>query len=138
MESLKQMKNKLIKFIKKHPYLYNLAKKVNRRLNRISPKQEYQSKYIYYTYMLEDEKELEKIKKHYQEVKTDISKLFIINTNPKYQPIMHQWIRDNQNILFADLNYFKKYKKKMLLDKAILLDYKTQNQKELLSYIQWK
>ena len=132
------MKNKLIKFIKKHPYLYNLAKKVNRRLNRISPKQEYQSKYIYYTYMLEDEKELEKIKKHYQEVKTDISKLFIINTNPKYQPIMHQWIRDNQNILFADLNYFKKYKRKMLLDKVILLDYKTQNQKELLSYIQWK
>lgn len=132
------MKNKLIKFIKKHPYLYNLAKKVNRRLNRIAPKQEYQSKYIYYTYMLEDENELEKIKKHYQEVKTDISKLFIIITNPKYQPIIHRWIRDNQNILFADLNYFKKYKKKMSLDKMILLDYKTQNQKELLSYIYWK
>lgn len=132
------MKNKIIKFVKKRPYLYNLAKKVNRRLNRIAPKQEYQSKYIYYTYMLEDEKELEKIKEHYQEVKTDYSKLFIIITNSKYQPVIHQWIRNNQNILFADLNYFEKYKKKMLLDKMILLDYQTQNQKELLSHIQWK
>lgn len=132
------MKDKVIKFIKKHPPLYNLAKKVNRRLNRISPKQEYQSKYIYYTYMLEEEPELEKIKKHYQEIKTDTSKLFVIITNPKYQSMIHEWIRKNQSILFADLSYFEKYKKKMLLDKAVLLDYKVQNQKELLPYIHWK
>lgn len=132
------MKDKLIKLVKKHPYLYNLAKKVNRKLNRIPPKQEYQSKIIYYTYILEEEKELELIKEHYQSIRTDKSKLFVILTNPKYQLDMNKWIRNNLDILFADLNYFKKYHKKMLLDKVTLIDYKMQKQRELLSYINWK
>lgn len=132
------MKNKLIKFVKKHPYLYNLAKKVNRILKKIPPKQEYQSNTVYYTYMLENEEELELIKKHYQMIKTDKSKLFIVVNNPKYQLNINKWIRKNLDILFADLNYFKKYRKNMLIDKVILLDYKMQNKNELLSYIKWK
>ena len=35
------MRGMLVKFVKKHRRLYNLAKKVNRRLNRLSPKKIY-------------------------------------------------------------------------------------------------
>lgn len=132
------MKSQLIKFIKRHPYLYNLAKKVNRRLNRIPPKQEEQSNIVYYTYMLENKEELEMIKEHYKKIQANKSKLFVIIDNPREQVNMHKWIRENLDILFADLNYFKKYRKKMLLDRIVLLDYKVQEQKELLSYINWK
>lgn len=129
------LKDKLIKFVKKHPFLYNLAKKINRKLNRIPPKQDYQSKVVYYTYMLEEENELELIKEHYSTLQTDNSKLFIINMNKKNQINMHKWIRNNSDILFADLNYFEKYHKKALADRLMLLDYKQNKQKEVLSYI---
>ena len=132
------MKDKIIKFIKKRPFLYNLAKKVKRKLDRISPKEGYPSKVIFYTYFMKDKEELELIKKHYQAIKTDKSKLLIIITNVECQQYIHKFIRENLDILFADLNYFKKYQKKMTMDRILLLDYHQEKEKEFLSYINWK
>lgn len=132
------MKDKIIKFIKKHPFLYNLAKKVKSKLDRIPPKENYQSKVVFYTYFMKDKEELELIKKHYQSIKTDKSKLFIIITSIECQQYIHKFIRENLDILFADLNYFKKYQKKMTMDRILLLNYHQEKEKEFLSYINWK
>lgn len=132
------MKNKIIKFVKKNPFLYNLAKKINRRLNRIPPKQEYHSKCIYYTYMMSNKEELELIKAHYNTIKTDKSKLFIVITDKEHQKDIHRLIRENLDILFADINYFKKYQKKMIMDRMLLLDYHQSKEQEILEYVNWK
>lgn len=132
------MKNKLIKFVKNNPFLYNLAKKINRKLKRIPPKQDYHSNVILYTYLMNNKEELDLIKNHYNSIKTDKSKLFIIITNIECQQYMHKFIRDNLDILFADLNYFKKYQRKIIMDRMLLLDYHQSKQNEILSYVNWK
>ena len=128
------MKDKIIKFVKKHPFLYNLAKKVNRKLNRVPPKKEYTSSYIYFTYQMEDLNELEKIRSHYNSIKNNNSKLFIIIKNKDYQIEMNRIIRENLDILFADLNYFEKYQKKLRLGNLLLLDYRN-DYKDILKYL---
>lgn len=129
------MKDKIIKFIKKNPFLYNLGKKVNQILSKTNKVQKNNSDTIYYTYILNDEKELEVIKEHYKKNKKDNSKLLIININPDNNIKIHFWMRNNLDISFADINYFKKYKTKMLLEKMELVNYKNDNQNEMLSYI---
>ena len=128
------MKDKIIKFVKKHPFLYNLAKKVNRKLNRVPPKKEYTSSYIYFTYQMEDLNELKKIRSHYNSIKNNNSKLFIIIKNKDYQIEMNRIIRENLDILFADLNYFEKYQKKLRLGNLLLLDYRN-DYKDILKYL---
>ena len=129
------MKDKIIKIIKKSPFLYNLAKKVNQILNKKPEVQKYESKTIYYTYMLNEEKELDLIKEHYKKIKEANSRLFVINTNPKNRINMHSWIRNNLDVSFADINYFKKYQTKLSTERMIILDYKSDKEQELLSYI---
>ena len=63
------MKNKIIQFVKNHPFLYNLAKKFNRKLNRVPVKVDYVTRIIYYTYTMKSEEDLEKIRKHYSTIK---------------------------------------------------------------------
>ena len=128
------MKDKIIKFIKQNPFLYNLAKKVNRKLNKIPPKQEYFSNIVYYIYILKEQDDLEKIKKHYKKVEENNSKLLIVIDNKDVATTIHKLIRENQNILFVDLNYFKYYQTKLQISKFIMLDYKEENL-ELLEYI---
>lgn len=129
------MKDKIIKFIKKNPFLYNLGKKVNQILNKTNKVQKNNSDTIYYTYILDDENELETIKEHYKNNRKDNTKLLIINTNPENKIKIHFWMRNNLDISFADINYFKKYKTKMLLEKMELVNYKNDNVNEILSYI---
>lgn len=121
------MKNKLIKFVKKHPFLYNLAKKVNRKLKKIPPKNEYKTNVIYYIYTMRKKDEIEKIKEHYNKIKSNNSRLLIVVDNIEYSLYMHELIRENQGISFADLNYFKKYNKNLSGKKYIMLDYNQEN-----------
>ncbi len=129
------MKNEIIKFIKKHPFLYNLAKKINRKLKVIPPKNSYSSDYVYYTYILKKEEELNKVKEHYRKIEKENTKLFIIVDNEEYCKYIHKFIRENVNILFASMQYFKRYNKKLKLNKYILLDYKNNDFDSLLNYI---
>lgn len=128
------MKDKIIKFIKKHPFFYNLAKKVNRKLNRVPPKKEYSSSFVYFTYQMENLEELEKIRKHFNAIKNNNSKLFIIIKNKDYQIEMNRIMRENLDILFADLNYFEKYQKKLGLGNLLLLDYRI-DYSDILKYL---
>lgn len=129
------MKNKIIRFIKNHPFLYNLAKKINRRLKVTPPKKSYSSDYIYYAYILKEAGELNKIKEHYKRIERENTKLFVIVDNEEYSQYIHKFIRENVNILFASMQYFEKYNKKLKLNKYLLLDYKDNKFDSLLNYI---
>lgn len=131
------MKNKIIKYVKKHPFLYNLAKKVNRRLNRVPVKVDYVTKSIYYTYIMKNQGELELIKNNYASIKKLNTKLFVIIDNKDLNKFIHKYIRENTNIQFASMDYFKKYHKTINANRMVVLDYnKDYKEQELLDYLQ--
>lgn len=131
------MKNKLIQFVKKHPFLYNLAKKINRKFNKVPVKVDYVTNVIYYTYILKKEEELPLIKKHFNKLKKENTKLFIVVDNKEYNKYIHKFIRENINILFASLDYFKTYHKNLNANRIILLDYNQDyTNMEILDYLQ--
>lgn len=131
------MKNKIIQFIKKHPFLYNLAKKFNRKLNRVPVKVDYVSRAIYYTYIMKNQGEIELIRNNYNHIKKQNTKLLIIVDNKDLNKYIHKYIRENTDILFASLDYFKKYHKTISASRMILLDYnKNYEEQELLNYLQ--
>ena len=78
--------------------------------------------------------ELEKIRKHFNSIKNNNSKLFIIIKNKDYQIEMNRIMRENLDILFADLNYFEKYQKKLGLGNLLLLDYRN-DYNDILKYL---
>ena len=118
------MRGMLVKFVKKHRRLYNLAKKVNRRLNRLSPKKIYSvDRYYYYTYTLKELNELELIKEHYNKIKKINTKLLVIIDNPSIACKITKLISENTDVLFTDLGYYQRYEKGFSMDKIILLDY---------------
>lgn len=131
------MKNKIIQFVKNHPFLYNLAKKFNRKLNRVPVKVDYVTRIIYYTYTMKSEEDLEKIRKHYSTIKKLNTKPFVIIDNNELNKFIHKYIRENTDIMFASLDYFKKYHKLLSANRMILLDFnKDYEDEELLEYLQ--
>lgn len=131
------MKNKIIQFVKNHPFLYNLAKKFNRKLNRVPVKVDYVTRIIYYTYTMKNEEDLEKIRKHYSTIKKLNTKPFVIIDNKELNKFIHKYIRENTDIMFASLDYFKKYHKLLSANRMILLDFnRDYENEELLEYLQ--
>lgn len=131
------MKNKIIQFVKNHPFLYNLAKKFNRKLNRVPVKVDYVTRIIYYTYTMKSEEDLEKIRKHYSTIKKLNTKPFVIIDNKELNKFIHKYIRENTDMMFASLDYFKKYHKLLSANRMILLDFnKDYESEELLEYLQ--
>ena len=131
------MKNKIIQFVKNHPFLYNLAKKFNRKLNRVPVKVDYVTRIIYYTYTMKSEEDLEKIRKHYSTIKKLNTKPFVIIDNNELNKFIHKYIRENTDIMFASLDYFKKYHKLLSANRMILLDFnKDYENEELLEFLQ--
>lgn len=131
------MKNKIIQFVKNHPFLYNLAKKFNRKLNRVPVKVDYVTRIIYYTYTMKNEEDLEKIRKHYSTIKKLNTKPFVIIDNNELNKYIHKYIRENTDMMFASLDYFKKYHKLLSANRMILLDFnKDYEDEELLEYLQ--
>lgn len=129
------MKNTLIRIVKNNKFLYNFAKKINRRLNRIPPKKEYKySDKTYYTYLLNNLNEIDKIEKHYNKIKNNKSELLIVIENDIISKDIHKLFRQYDNILFCDENYFRKYNKNFKCEKIILMDYNTEPN-EFLKYI---
>lgn len=130
------MKNMIIKFIKKHPSLYNLAKKVNRRLNRIKVNGYVNSDIVFYAYIMKNEKDLELIKKHYDNFKSYNTKLLVILDNLKVGKNIHKYIRENVGISFASFDYFKTYHKQLTVKKIVFLNYNSdKNDYEILNYV---
>ena len=70
----------------------------------------------------------------YDAIKNNNSKLFIIIKNKDYQIEMNRIMRENLDILFADLNYFKNYQKKLKLGNLLLLDYRN-DYNDILKYL---
>lgn len=126
------MKRLLIKFIKKVPFLYNIAKSINkkRHLKKLKANQDDETKYICYT--LDEIEELCKIREHYKSIKTPNTSLLIIIKNGKYNLQIHELIENNPNINFISLNYLEKYNKRIDIRNCIFLNYKI---KENLSLI---
>ena len=129
------MRGKLVKFVKKHRRLYNLAKKINRKFNGLSPKKIYNvDSFYYYAYTLKAVDELDLIKNHYGEIKKINTKLLVIIDNPSIACRITKLINDNPSVLFTDLGYYKNYEMKFNLDKVVLLDYRMDAQ-NILKYV---
>ena len=130
------MKNKIIKFIKNHKFLYNLAKKFNRRFNRVPVKVDYVTRIIYYAYTMKNQGEIELIRKHYNNIKKYDTRPLIIVDNKDLNKYIHKYIRENTDIMFASLDYFKKYHKNINANRVVLLDYKKDyEEQEILNYL---
>lgn len=130
------IKNAIVKLIKKVPFLYNLAKKVVNKKNKSLSYNNITNNDVYYIYIMKQEEELNEIKQHYDEIKKENSKLAIIVDDKDSYNYMHKIIRENINISFMDLQYFKTYNKKINVSKYILLDYKSnQYNKDIFEYV---
>lgn len=120
------MKSAIIGIVKKNKFLYNLAKKVNRKLGNIPPKKEYKtSNKIYFTYILENTNDIDKIKEHYDSIKNEKSILLIVIDDIAISKNIHKLMRQYDDILFSDANYFKNYNKNFPFEKIVLIDYKS-------------
>ena len=90
------MKNKIIQFVKNHPFLYNLAKKFNRKLNRVPVRVDYVTRVIYYTYTMKNEDDLKKIREHYSKAKRLNTKPYVIIDNNELNKYIHKYISEKQ------------------------------------------
>ncbi len=129
------MINYIILFIKKNPFLYNLAKKINRKLNK-SADSDFTGvpEIIYYAYIMKNPDELSIIREKYEKLQKYNTKLFVLVDNPNCDIIMHKLIRENPDVSFASSNYFKKHQAKLLNHKLMWLNY-TDSDIEMLDYL---
>lgn len=128
------MVNKIIAFIKKSPFLYNLAKRVNRAFAKTSNVPKKAAAFSYYVYIMKSEDELDKIIEHYNEIKKFNTKLFVLVDNKKLNILIHKFIRENPDICFASFDYFKKYRSKLSNYRVMWLNY-TDADRQLLNYL---
>ena len=120
----KKMKRLLIKFIKKVPFLYNIAKSINKKIypNKFVEKKDDDN--IYICYALDELEELEKVQEHYKLIQTEQTELLIIIKNNKYNLYMHELIENNPKINFISLSYIEKYHREISIKNLIFLDYR--------------
>ena len=118
------MKRLLIKFIKKVPFLYNIAKSINKKIypNKFVEKKDDDN--IYICYALDELEELEKVQEHYKLIQTEQTELLIIIKNNKYNLYMHELIENNPKINFISLSYIEKYHREISIKNLIFLDYR--------------
>lgn len=128
------MKKTIIKFIKRIPFLYKLARFVNKKLNpnKFFKKVEDDNKYI--CYVLQHIDELEKIQEHFTLLKTDKTRLLVVIKNKKYNLMLHNLIQENKDINFISYDYLEKYNKKIELKNIIFLDYNSQDNVEVVRH----
>lgn len=127
------MINIIIRIVKKSPFLYNLAKKINRKRNPM-PLPKTNKSILYYSYIMKEESDLEKIKENYSQIKKYNSKLFILVKNESLNLSLHKFIRKNPDICFASFDYFKKYRSFLSCFKAIWINIADED-RELLKYL---
>lgn len=128
------MINKIIYFIKKTPFLYRLAKRVNRRLRTSSAVPKPNKIVTYYGYILTDENQLPQFIEEYSKLAKYNTKLLILVDNASYNINMHRFIRENPDICFTSFDYYKKYHNKLSFYRVVWLNYTDAN-KELLDYL---
>ena len=129
------MINYIILFIKKNPFLYNLAKKINARFKKTDDS-DFTGipEIIYYAYIMKNPDELNIIKEKYENLQKYNTKLFVLIDNINCDIMMHKLIRENPDICFASSNYFKKHRAKLLNHKLMWLNY-TEQDVEMLDYL---
>ena len=118
------MKRLLIKFIKKVPFLYNIAKSINKKIYPNKFIEEKDDENIYICYALDELEELEKVQEHYKLIQTEQTELLIIIKNNKYNLYMHELIENNPKINFISLSYIEKYHREISIKNLIFLDYR--------------
>lgn len=131
---LNKIKNSIIAFIKKNPFLYNLAKKVNRKLSNNQTAYKRNPSYLYYGYIIKSEEELSAVTEHYNSVKRYDTHMICITYNPECNLAIHRLIRENPDICFMSFDYFKRYHLKFSNYRIIWLNY-TDEYSEILNYI---
>lgn len=120
------MKSKIINFIKKNPYLYNLAKKTYRLFNKEVDAKVYDDKTIYIGYILNNIDELEKINIHFNKLNINKSEilLFVNNDSININKLMPEYS-------VVSINYFKKYHKKYKPKNVFMYDFKEKNTNDI-------
>lgn len=131
---LNKFKNALIAFIKRSPFLYNLAKKVNRKLSRNQTAYKMNTSYTFYGYIIKSEEDISAVREHYNTVKRYDTHMLCMMKNPEYNLSMHRLIRENPDICFMSFDYFKRYHLKFSNYRIIWLNY-TDEYSEILNYI---
>lgn len=125
------MINAIIRFIKKSPFLYNLAKKVNRVFRKYDNVPKPGKKIIYYGYIMRDEAELPAIREDYNSIAKFDTKLFILIDNPEYNLKMHKFIRENPDICFANFDYFERHHFKFSVLRIMWMNFSKEDRKIL-------
>ena len=125
------MINFAIRCVKRNPFLYNLAKRILANLNHKKSIALKEKKLTYFAFVLKDLEELPKIKEKYEKIRRFDTKLFILIDNPSYNILMHKFIRDNNDICFSSLDYFKRYDAKISNNRIIWFDLSADNTKIL-------
>ncbi|MBR7133814.1 MAG: hypothetical protein IKD04_09820 [Clostridia bacterium] len=128
------MINAIIQFIKRTPFLYNLAKKANRVLRENDNTPELKKEIIYYGYIMRDEAQLSAIIEDYNSIAKFDTRLFVLIDNPEYKLKIHQFIRENPEISFADLGYFERHRFKLSISKIVWINF-TKEDRRLLEYL---
>lgn len=128
------MMNYIIRFVKKSPFLYNLAKKVTGKSTPTKKAPVREAEVIFYGFVLTDFNQLEEFKAKYEKIKRFDTKLFILINNPSYNILMHRIIRENPDICFSSFDYFKRYGAKMTTHKIAWLNL-TAEKEEILNYL---
>ncbi len=126
------MTDLIIGFIKKHPFLYNLAKRLTGRSRRSAAPQ--RGAVTFYGFVMNDLARLDSIKSEYEKIKKYNTSLFILVNDKNLKLCINRLIRENPDICFADFDYFRKYNKRLSLSGIVWIDYSTA-QRELLEYL---
>lgn len=109
------MKNLIVKIIKSNSFLYNLAKKFYRLLNKEPNVLPFVDDILYIGYELNDISELDSIKKNFENLNVSNSKIVLILKD--YEIDVNDLMPD---YIVISLNYFKKYHKKFRPNNLIM------------------
>lgn len=115
------MKNVISKIIKKNPYLYRLAKKVYRMIQREPEASVFVDEMVYVGYLLRNFDELDVIEKHFHQLSLSNSSILLIVFGNELD--IHSLMPKYSVISFE---YFKKYQKKFRPNNVFMLDYQNQ------------
>ena len=129
------MINHIILFIKKNPFLYNLARKIVEKFKK-TDESDFTGipEVIYYAYIMKNPDELSFIRGKYENLQKYNTKLFVLVDNSDCNISMHRLIRENPDISFAASDYFKRHQAKLLNHKLMWLNY-TDSDTEMLDYL---
>ncbi len=140
------MKRMIIDLIKKNKFLFSISKKTyrfftNKQGSCLGHINNGGSINFYYlTYFLNSEKDLGKIKQHYDKIEITNKKLLIIISDNKMDISLHRLFENNPDISFLSTEFMLKYYHGIVPNNIILLDFNNldKRQNKLFEVIGWR